>query len=277
VRCIAFALALVFAGAAAGHSATVFVSGCGATVPDGQTGRLLVDLDCTGPGACADDATVACTTDGECTGSTCVFAPAVTLGRSATLEFAGHTMTLASQRDGVVCPSTTSRCRVRQAQITGGNVALRSARDLVVLDSATIVGAAVGIQAGNFATTGKVTGASVSIHDGGVAIRAISVRLSLADVRNNALGLDVLESNGTQPVGSVSIIGPAFVVGNAGTGIRAVRCVLRNTSVTGNGGAGDVDIATFQRPSLHGSVCDRSLKLPGPSSWGICTFDPPPS
>lgn len=192
--------------------------------------------------------------------------------------FASHAIALHARRDGIVCPSPTGRCRVRQASITGGNVAIRSSRDVVVLDSATIVGSAVGMQAGNLGSIGKITGANVSIRDGGVAMRAISVRLSVADTRNNAVGLDVLGSNGSAPLGSVSILGPAFVVGNAGTGIRSVRCVLRNTVATGNGaGSGGVDIETAQRPVLHGGACDRSRVLGSSSSWRICALDPPAS
>lgn len=59
-----------------------------------------------------------------------------------------------------------------------------------------------------------------------------------------------------------------------GDGIAAVRVLLRDTTVTGNGVPNGFDISSFRPPRLLGtSTCDSSLNVYGQASWGICSND----
>jgi hypothetical protein len=254
---IAITVTLALVAAAAAH-ATVPITTCGTTLPIRETGVLSADLTC--PSG----------------------VPAVTLLASATLDLAGHTLTVQGSSGYAV------DCQAGGCTIVGGGGAIVSEAGGVIASKRLIVsdltidgsGDAVNCLGRIDATNARVIGR------GSVAIIGLTVVLDDVDVsgsRSGIIGIRKVRgvnvtANGT---GNHGVAGDRLKLENCvaqandGAGVVGTRVAIVGGTVTGNAAARNgVDIASARRPRLVGTTCGRSQVLDAPTtSWGVCSSD----
>jgi hypothetical protein len=247
----------------------VDIRDCGADVPAGETGVLVADIVCSGPGT------------------------AVQLHDRSTLDLAGHSITggTAAVQGSVSLRGrslgTHDRCRVRSSRaggaIVGSLFGVNNCAKLEVSD-VEIVGAKLQAVGG-----ARVVLTNVVLRDGGASITAGAVTArnltivsngGVAQMRGAAIkGLTATGNRGAWVLQTGTLdLEDAVVTGNDGVGIIATKKVrVVDGTIAGNDSAGaGIDIESAKRPRLRGSTCGRSERFDVPgSSWGVCTQDPP--
>lgn len=284
---VVFAWVVVLAAAAA-HA--VDITACKQTVPAGQTGTLVADLDCSGLGGTDDNA--------------------VRLEPRATLDLNGHTITASNLVVTVVrAADRGSVTIVGPGTITGGPIGVFSerGRGITVGGGVAITGCGVGIRA----PFGRVTASDLTVGDNthdGIAARVVVAQDTTAE-RNGSRGIVgtksmLLARVAANDNGSVGLVGDrvrgedltlngngnegAFVpdgrftatrvsaTGNGGLGLWARAMKLADSTVVGNGPTGDgPDVAAERRPALLNTTCGTSAMVDsGPfGTWGVCAND----
>ncbi len=269
-------------------AAAVDVSSCGTTVPKGQIGVLVSDLDCSGgPKYCADDASISCSSAVgafDCL-SQCV-AYGVHLERNAALQMNGHTISGGDY--GVLCRDFN--CKVDGG---GGTIANQEF-------------SAVWLFGG-----GKLAVSNLTIHDqkrGALVIAYFAHKMVLRNLTlyNNAgiftnLDVDAVDVSlaGSPPGGcgfEGSLQGRRIKATNVTAGyVAADRLKAKNltvnapcfqgirvqgsTTLIGSSitGAQKVDVVTGKRPHLVNTTCGTSAQLlpdgTTGGTWGVCTND----
>jgi len=266
------------------------VTSCGTTVPTGQVGELVADLDCAdGPGHCADDPSVSCSSAGgafvDCPNSGCV-KYGVHLAPLAALNMNGHTISGGDY--GVLCRDfgctvdggggTIANQEFSAIWLFGGgrlvvshltiHDTLRSAivlayfaRRLVLRDITSYnnagIGTTVDIDATDVSLAGSPPGGcGLGAALQGGRVRATNVTASYVSARRlKARNLTV-----------------AAVCAD---GIRIDgKATLLDSSITG---AQQVDVLTGKKPRLVNTTCGTSAQLlpdgsAGPT-WGVCAGD----
>jgi hypothetical protein len=263
-------------------AAAVDVSTCGTTIATGQTGELTGDLDCTGgPTHCANDPTIACSSDQDCL-SGCI-AYAVHLAPHATLNMNGHTISGGDY--GVLCRD--SSCKVNGG---GGTIANEEFSAIWLFGG------------------GKLVVNDLTIHDTfrtSIFVAFFAHRLVLRNVTvyNNSgieTSVDVAATNVTlsgSPPGTCgfqgNLQGRHVVATNVTAGyVSADRLRAKNLTVNGVCTQGilvqgstslidssitgaTVDVATGRAPHLVNTTCGTSAQLFSTTgaNWGVCTND----
>jgi len=231
-----------------GRADATDITACGQGVQTGDTGVLTTDLDCT-----------------------------VIVGDRGTLDFAGHTITLSGANESVVCYGSCTL--TGPGEITGAHT---NSSDPGV------------IAAGVFVLGVRLTAQDLNIHDNdwGIAgqLRSVAIlkNVTVSDSVHSGIylnarvkGTNVTVSNSGEfgLLGSQSVAMSGVTVtgsGMAGVISASGRLVLRDSTVTGNGG-GTLDLLSPRRPKLKNTVCDHSAMLNSDNSagppWGVCTQD----
>jgi len=269
------ALAAMLSASAAGAFDIV---ACGQPVPDGDTGVLQVDLDCS-----ADPADAA-----------------VTLGRDSTLDMNGHA--IVARRIGVDCGYDVGspRCTVLGhgsapsgvGDLSGGDYGITGSPRRVFVSDVVVHDVAIhGISVNQKLDVTNVT-AQRAGSTGVVAIKRLTAN-GLVASDNEYFGVDAARirgtnvttnGNGYSGVSCRHCVFTGLVANNngatdvpvgAGGGVQATRVTLLNSTVTGNVIDGvPVDIDTFGRPHLVGTTCNHSRQRKDPSrSWSVCQLD----
>jgi len=270
---IAIAIVAAFSGAPA---RALDIAACGQSVPDGETGVLQADLDCS-----ADPAEAA-----------------VTLGNASTLDMNGHA--IVAHDLGVSCGSDFHfvGCTVRGhgvapsgiGDLSGGGIAGASRR--VTVSDVTIHDVA----SGGIVVNQSLAATNVTVLRAGWTGIAANKKLTATNVvasDNASFGIDSPRVRGTNVTANGNTFSGVscrrcvltglvangngfnpFAVG-AGAGVQGVRATLLNSTITGNAVDGvPVDIDTFGRPHLVGTTCDHSRQRKDTSrSWGVCQLD----
>jgi hypothetical protein len=272
-------------------SAAIDVSSCATSIPHGQVGELVADLDCdAGPVHCADDPSLVCDSAGgvfvnnDCA-STCI-RYGVHLARNAKLHLNGHTISGGDY--GVLC-------RDFGCTIDGGGGTIANQEFMAVwlfgggklsLSDVTIhhdKGGALG--AAYFAH--KMILRRVDIHhSSGIAtsidVDAVDVTIAgsppgTCDYQASLQGRHIKARNVTANfVGAEKLVATNLTVNAAcdeGINVRG-KAVLLDSSITG---AQKFDVVTTKPPVLVGTTCGTSAHLLadgtyGPT-WGVCTND----
>lgn len=259
---------LVFV-ASVSRAHAIDVTACGQFVPPREVGTLVGDLDCSA-----------------------VAGPAVSLGKKAKLDLAGHTITGNAASAGVSC---TDHCSiVGGGTISGAEDCVRAVPPAgktlqLVIEGLTVSGCGNGIagqsgrpgtklRAKDLVTTGNtgwgilvasVSGANVTASSNGgpgIVAGSGSVNGQSFTVTGNDLGIG----------GHSVVLRSSVVTGNGDSGVRAVlgRVTLRGSTVTGHA---EVDVGSHRAPRLVDSTCDRSaqieLGMPAGPPWGVCSLD----
>jgi hypothetical protein len=247
------------------------VTVCAQVVPDDNTGVLQTDLDCS-----------------AVPGETAVF-----LGDRSVLDMNGHS--IISKNHGVHCGSEpTSRCEVRNGEISGGNFGVSGQAKRMVVSDVFIHDVAIwGIAAKKKLTVTNVT--VLRAENAGIVLQGIGqIKASNVTVSENPrAGMDAKKIYGTNITANFNGFagvscykcvldgltaidngGAPFMIG-AGGGVQAVFAKISNATLTGNVVDGvPVDIDTYARPKVSNVTCDHSRQRREPSSnWGICTAD----
>jgi hypothetical protein len=231
---------LVWCCTATASAQTISITTCGATVPDGQTGILDVDLTCAGgPGTFG-----------------------VVVENRGTLDLAGHT--LAGGNTGVRCEnrcvvtSSTGTGTIRDAETAG--IAVVHDRGVLHLSNVSLEGNLFGLLA-DF-SYGKVFGTEVTLTGSGIGIQARKIRLT------------GLTATGNHRVAQArkTMLTDSTVADSGETAISGRTAVLNNSSVTGS--ASGIDLLTERRPRVIASTCGGSRNLSNPTqTWGVCAND----
>jgi len=269
MRSIAVALVGLVLGVT--PAAAVDVTACGQIVPDGDTGTLQADLDCS-----ADPADAA-----------------VALGNNATLDLNGHA--LVGRHIALRCPADAHQnaCTIRgPGDVSGGNYGIAGANRLITVSDLTVHDVRIGgITAGR-----RLVLTNVSVLGSGIDGVDANQRLTATNVvvNDNAYsGIYAAQVNGTDVTAN----------GNGYSGVGCKKCRLLRLTANGNGteeihvGAGGgvqgtsvrltdsvvtgnvvdevpVDVDTFHRPKLVNTTCDHSRRRSEPTeSWGVCASD----
>ena len=218
----------------------------------------------------------------------------------AAVDLNGHTVT--GGVFGVVGAysgsETERKCRVfssvpggtiRKSIIGVGNCRLAAVSDVTIEDNRLIGVSALKVDVSNVTLRGSgqalfalwldATNLQVLDNRGGIAVKHAVIRGMTAS-GNAAIhfGSDVGDGFFLHALGPV-ILRDSSITGNGGIGIIGTRVALRNSTVTGNDteGAG-IDLETTRPPRLDaGSTCGRSnvLGIRFGQSWGVCSDDPP--
>ena len=266
--CLRFGVSL-FAALLATPVFALDVRRCGTDIPAGQTGVLVADIVCDGPGI------------------------AIQLHDRSTLDLAGHSITGGT---ATVQGSFTLRghvlaardhCRVWSSRPGGAIVgSLFGVNDCVKVEVSDleIVGTKLQAVGGP-----HVVLTNVVLRDGGAPISAGIVTARNLTIINNTdvsqirgafiKGLTATGNRGAWVLQTGALeLEDATVTGNAGVGIIATKRVkVVGSTIAGNDtdGAG-IDLESAKRPRLVGSSCGRSEQSGAPgSSWGVCTQDQP--
>jgi hypothetical protein len=246
-------------------------------VPDGETGVLQADLDCS-----ADPAEAA-----------------VTLGNRSTLDMNGHT--IVAREIGVSCGSEFgfSRCEVRGHGVAPSGVGeLSGGAGIVAADKRVIVSDVYvhDVAGGGIVVNQRLALTNVTVIRAGWSGIVANKRLTATNVEasdNDSFGIDAPRVTGSNVTAN----------GNRFSGVSCRRCVITGLTANGNGvtdiavGAGGglqgggallidstltgnvvdgvpVDIDTFRRPHLVNTTCEHSRRRADPStSWGVCSAD----
>jgi hypothetical protein len=266
------------------------VTSCGTTVPAGEVGELVADLDCTnGPGHCADDPAISCSSAGggfvDCPNSGCI-TYGVHLAPSATLDMNGHTISGGDY--GVLCRDFG--CAVDGG---GGTIANEEFSAIWLFGG------------------GRLTVSHLTIHDtkrGSIVLAFFASKLVLRDVTSyNSAGIGTnvdIDATDVSVAGSPpggcgfggSLQGGKLRASNvqanyvSGTRLKARnltvdadcaqgiridgKATLIGSSITG---AQQVDVLTAKRPHLAHTTCGTSAQLLADGSvgptWGVCAGD----
>jgi len=272
------ALALVLTLSAVAPVRAVDVTTCGQVVPDGETGVLETDLDCS-----ADPAEAA-----------------VTLGNCSTLDMNGHA--IVARNGAVSCGFERSAgCVVRGhgvspsgvGDVSGGSYGIVGASKRVTVSDVDVHDVAIG----GIVVNERLVATNVTVVHGGANGIVANKRLTAVNVvssDNEYFGIDSPRVTGTDVTAN----------GNGYSGVSCRRCVLTGLTATGNGftdipvgaggglqgvsaklvdstltgnvvdGVAPVDIDTFRRPHIVSTTCEHSRQRGDPaSSWGVCAAD----
>ena len=270
-------IAVVAIALSASSAGALDVTICGEPVPDGETGVLQADLDCSGDPAEA----------------------AVTLGNGSTLDMNGHA--IVARRVGVSCGSNFgfASCTVRGhgvapsgvGDVSGGDSGIVGASRRVIVSDVNVHDVAVG---GIGANQNLILTNVNVLRTGWSGI--VSKKLTATNVVSNdnaQFGIDAERVRGTNITttgnGYSGVTGrhclvTGLVANNngvsnihvgAGGGVQATRVTLLNSTLTGNVVDGVlVDIDTYHHPHLASTTCDHSRQRKDPGrSWGVCQLD----
>ncbi len=209
----------------------VLVDTCGQVLPPKAAGYLAANLDCSAYGGIAT----------------------VSLGKKATLDLGGFTLTTDSPR-GIDC--NDGGCTVRNGVVTGaGEIGIVGIRMLI--ENVTV--SMSGLFALSLGENSTLRGSTV---DGTATIG--------------------LHSSGGRK--TTKII-DSTITGHRNLGVWVFRAKLMNSVVTGNlnnpdcaNGLTCADLFTARRPTLKDSTCGRSAvqgldTTPGCQGWCLCTSD----
>lgn len=295
----ALAMALATLLVVAGDAEARAVKRCGITIGSGKTGKLVRDVEC--GYRCTRDETVRCQLDREdfrCPigdGQGCT-AETIVLGRNATLDLNGFTLSSAYNRDGVVCAAgTKSRCTIQGP----GTFMARKGRAItphdrdVILKDLLLTG-----DYGGFHTAGWVRATNVELLRcsaemvGEKGVRAKRVRVGASCGLSSGKNLyleDVFASDGLRAASTVRGTGVTVQSGGISgkdvflaraqipvpldtelgayaPSVRAERKLVLRDVVAGG-------IASGVAPKLVRSSCMQSHKMGGSGSWGVCALD----
>jgi len=275
------------------------VKRCGITIGHGKTGRLVQDVQC--GYRCTRDTTVRCTDQGgddyRCPigdGQGCT-AETIVIGRNATLDLNGFTLSSAYQRDGVVCAAgSKSRCTIKGP----GNFFARKGQAITPNDRDVILkDLLIDRDYHGFATDGWLRADNVRLTNCSAAMQAAAgVRATNVHVGGGCqlisgknMYLDDVES--VDHIGAAGTLrGKDVVAWNSIGGgnvfltrarapwpldteltsydkeVRSLgKLVLRDSVVGG--------IESSAPPKLVGSSCMQSFKTGGSGDWGVCALD----
>lgn len=260
----------------------VDVTRCGQKVPSGTIGVLARDLRCS-------------SVDG-----------AIVLGRDARLDLAGHAITIdpplnepssayAATRGAVEC----ARCRIRgPGRIVGAQVGVLATERAIVknLRFEQCGRAVLAFSDDEYSCGGVVRVAHVTAVGGaGVAISGEWVFVSETDIRDHGAGIggrqvrvdrvSVVGGRGTG-VSGWDVFGTRLRVrDNDGVGVHAERLWLTDSTLVGNGRAGEApwgDVFVSDALRFNGVICDTSTREPDDfrqvptESWRACRQDDEP-
>jgi hypothetical protein len=256
---------LVFALSLATVAEAVDITGCDQEVPAGEIGVLTTDLDCSWD------------TEPESYG--------VELGRSATLDMQGHSIT--GPQWAVYCPGP-GRCTVTSTSttpgtLTGAEAGIWTPNSKIVVSNVRFVGNQYGIS-----NNPKTTLTDVSFEDNGFALTTRSLRATNVSVTGTCAAaycldigrgrIDGLVTNTTDSanviqvarsikVTDASMTGSPAQVGIAAKGIRVLNGVF-----SGHG----IDLASRSLRAIN-VTCGQSRRFGRDGlvigTWSICTND----
>lgn len=211
----------------------VLVDTCGQVVPEKAAGHLSADLDCSAFGGTA-----------------------VTLGKKASLDLGGFTLTTPSGEGSYGISCDEGKCAVRNGTVTGAAmIGINGIRLLIENVNVSMSGLfAVGLGANSTVRASTISGTA---------------------------NVGVYESGSRQ----VTRIIDSTITGHGYIGVRTNKLKLVGSTVTGNGTSPDcasspncADLFISRKPKLKSSTCGRSQTLPndptpGCLGWCICTND----
>ena len=270
IAALGFALFAVSLVSTPAHA--VDVTSCGASVPDGETGTLQVDLDCS-----ADP-----------TGS------AVRLGNHSRLELNGHS--IVAGFIGVNCSDDprVKACSINgPGDVSGGTHGIAGGARVTTVSGVTVHDtAAFGIyaprdleatdvtvvRAGNsgFHVIGRLSGANLTANDNHSDGIAAGRRLVATGVTANNNGFSgIVSSRFVVRQLTATGNGQSAIEVGGGAGVQGGGGTLSDAVLTGNDVDGTpIDVLTLRRPRLVSTTCDHSQKLGAPGvSWGVCAAD----
>jgi hypothetical protein len=280
-------VALSLAVALLPSSARAFpISTCGMLVPDGDSGTLAADLNCTDPGT-----------------------PAVRLGHRATLELAGHTIQGISAEPMVshnVISCLDTACTI----IGPGGI---SGNDGTVNYGVCVFGPVPGLLTMTSDGQGEIT-----VSNCGTGIAGGKGKLQDVHAESNMAGISLFQkaklANVTASGNQFGVIGNRIhavkltastntefgvvgngakgkvtllnltATGNGDAGVIAYGVTIKTGTVTGNNGyAQGIDVVSAKMPHVSVLSCGLSGKIGEPyfsgpppllaGTWGICTGD----
>jgi hypothetical protein len=242
-------------------AAALDITTCGVTVPDGETGVLQADLDCS-----ADPAE-----------------NAVTLGKRSTLDMNGHA--IVDRDKGVHCGSDIRSlgCAVRgSGDISGGNYGIGGASRTITVSDVSVHDVAID----GIVVNDRLVVTNVSVLRSGVNGITAGKRLTATNVivsdneygglsGENLTGTDVTANdNGYSGVTckrcrlirlTANGNGTEEIQVGAGGGVQGVNVMLTDSVLTGNFVDDDlVDIDSYRRPRVVNTTCDHSRQRTDP-------------